>query len=38
MSHAYTILEAFEMNDGTTTHKMLLVRNPWGVTKYTGNW
>jgi hypothetical protein len=39
MSHAYSILAAFEMTDASgTVHKCLLIRNPWGVAYYTGNW
>jgi hypothetical protein len=33
-SHAYSVLATFEM-DSTD---MLLMRNPWGVTYYTGIW
>lgn len=36
MSHAYTILAAFEMTESGTTHKMLMIRNPWGSTQHTG--
>jgi len=37
--HAYTIAALFEMEDSSgTTHKMLLNRNPWGVTYYTWDW
>ena len=39
MSHAYAILAAFEMKDSAgTVHKMLMMRNPWGVTKYSAKW
>lgn len=39
MSHAYTILSAFNMTDASgTVHKCLLIRNPWGVSYYTGTW
>lgn len=38
-AHAYSILETFTMTDtSSVAHKMLLVRNPWGVTYYTGAW
>jgi calpain-15 len=31
--HAYSIITSFEMTDSSSTvHKMLLLRNPWGVT------
>jgi hypothetical protein len=36
--HAYSILAAFEMVNGSTTIDMLLIRNPWGITYYTGTW
>lgn len=32
--HAYSILAAFTMS-GT---KMVMLRNPWGTTGYTGDW
>jgi hypothetical protein len=38
MSHAYSILETFEMNNGGTIIDMLLMRNPWGSTDYSGTW
>merc|ERR1719498_1291578 len=39
MSHAYTIIAAFEMTDANNTvHKMLLVRNPWSSTGYSYDW
>lgn len=35
MSHAYTILAAFQMTDASgVAHKCYLIRNPWGVTYY----
>ena len=39
MSHAYSLIAPFEMtgSDGTV-HQMLMVRNPWGLTQYTGTW
>ena len=33
-SHAFAILSVFKM-DGT---EMILMRNPWGTTSYTGPW
>ena len=38
MSHAYTILAAFEITDNGTTWNLLLARNPWGSTYYSGDW
>lgn len=38
MSHAYAILAAFEMTSGSTTYQMLMLRNPWGTTGYSGTW
>ena len=37
MSHAYSILGAFKIIDGSTTWNLLLARNPWGYTYYTGD-
>ena len=37
--HAYTLLSAFEMTESNgTTHKMFLMRNPWGITGYNSDW
>ena len=37
--HAYSILSAFQMTDANNTvHNMIMVRNPWGITYYTGEW
>jgi hypothetical protein len=37
--HAYTIISTFKMTDSYgRTIKMIMIRNPWGVTKYTGEW
>lgn len=33
-SHAYSILGAFTMG----SHEMILLRNPWGLTHYSGTW
>lgn len=38
-AHAYSIISTFEMTDASgTSYKMLLMRNPWGVTQYSGDW
>lgn len=38
-SHAYSILEVFKMTDSSNVeHKMLMMRNPWGIGYYTGLW
>ena len=38
-AHAYTILAAYKMTDSSSVeHKMVLLRNPWGVTDYSGAW
>ena len=37
--HAYSILESFVILDANSQeHKMLMIRNPWGKTYYTGEW
>ena len=39
MSHAYSLIAPFEMTDANgTVHQMLMFRNPWGRTDYTGTW
>jgi hypothetical protein len=38
MSHAYSILAPFTIVDNGVTWKLLLARNPWGITMYTGDW
>ena len=39
MSHAYSVITGFEMTDANgVTHKMLMVRNPWGSTGYSASW
>ena len=38
MSHAYTILGAFTITESSTTWNLLLARNPWGSTYYSGDW
>lgn len=38
-SHAYSLIAAFTMTDAAgTDHKCLLIRNPWGVSYYSGTW
>lgn len=38
-SHAYSLLSAFTMTDSNgTAHKMVMARNPWGVTYYNWTW
>jgi hypothetical protein len=37
--HAYSILSAFTMTDANSVdYNMILVRNPWGITYYSGDW
>ena len=37
--HAYSMISAFTMTDASgTIHKMILMRNPWGTTYYSGTW
>ena len=39
MSHAYSVLAVFEMTDASSVvHKAMVIRNPWGVSYYTGTW
>jgi len=39
MSHAYSILAAFNMTDASgIIYKMLLIRNPWGTVYYNSDW
>jgi hypothetical protein len=38
MSHAYSILGAFQIVDSGVTWNLLLMRNPWGMTYYSGDW
>jgi hypothetical protein len=43
MAHAYSFLIAFQMtkNKGTAneiSYDMILARNPWGKSSYTGPW
>ena len=41
--HAYALLDVFEipdpqMNNPRKTHRIVLVRNPWGNTEWNGKW
>jgi hypothetical protein len=36
--HAYSVLDVFEMSEGSKTYKMLLIRNPRQETSYHGKW
>lgn len=37
--HAYSMISAFELKTGSTVdYKLVMVRNPWGITEYNGNW
>jgi len=37
--HQYTVLAVFTMTESDgTDHDMLLVRNPWKVSYYVGDW
>jgi len=37
--HAYSMITAFTMRDSSNREvQMLLMRNPWGKTYYTGDW
>ena len=37
--HALTIIATFELRElNKATHKMVLVRNPWGKSYYRGDW
>jgi hypothetical protein len=39
MSHAYSLISAFELKTGSTVdYKMYMMRNPWGITYYSGSW
>ena len=38
-SHAYSLIGAFTMTDANgNDHDMVMVRNPWGMSTYTGDW
>ena len=37
-SHAYSIISAFEIVHEGKTSQLLLMRNPWDKTTYTGEW
>jgi len=38
--HAYGVLDAQELKDasGTVVHKLIKMRNPWGIEEYDGDW
>ena len=36
--HAYTILQALEIDTGSAIEKVLKLRNPWGNFEYSGDW
>ena len=37
--HAYSVLSAFHMTaDDGTVYDMIMLRNPWGTTNYSGAW
>lgn len=39
MSHAYSLLAAFNMTDASgVVHRMLMIRNPWGTNNYNETW
>lgn len=37
-SHAYAFLAAFTLKNEELEEDVILVRNPWGRTEYTGEW
>jgi len=39
MSHAYSLIAAFELKTGgTVDHKLYMIRNPWGQAFFNGTW
>jgi len=39
MSHAYSLIAPFVMTDANAVeHKMMVFRNPWGSTNFSGTW
>ena len=38
MAHAFSVLSVFHIERSDQTHNMLIVRNPWGITKYNRTW
>ena len=41
MNHAYSILDVFEIpdkEDNKATIKLLVIRNPWATSEWTGKW
>ena len=38
-SHTYSLITAFTMTDDSgNAHDMIMLRNPWGETGYSGTW
>ena len=38
MSHAYSLITAFELQHNGETFQLLMFRNPWSVSYYSGPW
>lgn len=39
MSHAYSVIAAFELKSGSTVdHKLYMIRNPWGEAFFNRTW
>jgi hypothetical protein len=36
--HAYSVIHTFTLNNGAEEVDMIMMRNPWGVTDYSGPW
>jgi hypothetical protein len=36
--HAYGVIDLFEITSDQKTHRLLIVRNPWGETEWKGKW
>ena len=36
--HAYSILDAQELDEGNIVHRLVKVRNPWGQNEWSGDW
>jgi hypothetical protein len=37
-AHVYNVFAAFELTNGSTKDKVLLMRNPWSETDYSSDW
>lgn len=40
-NHAFSIMRVLEVDDDQAagvSHKIVELRNPWGIEKYTGDW